>query len=284
MTRIHFTFDDIARTHPVESLTPRAEAVFALNALADERNMALAPWRREAVRRLGDMNRDIARVFRVLRPVPDLLWLLDGSVEDDHRPVGFGLTRRHMVELVDAFAEIAVVPCWTAIRGHLKAVERTQHQDVHGLLSTLHPQVRLQDTVLHIMDGDRADIRLGRNGLAIARSAFLSSRPAVVVDAERPKMIVSAVPPMSTQWWRAEDLSSTALSALLGKTRATLLRLLRDACSTGELAKRAGVSAGAVSQHIGVLRDAGLITTARERNTVQHSLTVLGEQLVLARV
>jgi DNA-binding transcriptional ArsR family regulator len=284
MTSIHFTFDDIVRIHPVESLTPRAEAVFALNALADERNIALGPWRREAVRRLGGLNRDLSRVFRGLRPVPDLLWLLDGTTEDDRRPAGSGLTRRRTAELVDAFAEIAVVPCWTAIRGHLEAVERTQRQDVHGLLSTLHPQVRLQDTVLRIMDGQAADIRLGRTGLAIARSAFLSSRPAVVVDAGRPKLIVSAVPSGAVQWWRAQDLPGTALSALLGKTRATLLRQLRDTCTTGELARRAGVSSGVVSQHIGVLRNAGLITTARERNTVQHRLTVLGEQLVLAGV
>jgi DNA-binding transcriptional ArsR family regulator len=49
--------------------------------------------------------------------------------------------------------------------------------------------------------------------------------------------------------------------ALANPTRRTLLRLVRDdARPVGELAVAAGVSQPATSQHLAVLRDAGLVT------------------------
>ena len=52
--------------------------------------------------------------------------------------------------------------------------------------------------------------------------------------------------------------------ALANTTRRTLLRLVRDdAQPVGALAERVGVTQPAVSQHLAVLRDAGLVTVER---------------------
>ncbi|WP_420807874.1 ArsR/SmtB family transcription factor [Amycolatopsis antarctica] len=70
------------------------------------------------------------------------------------------------------------------------------------------------------------------------------------------------------------------MCALVGRTRAAVLNALSDSSTTGELAERLGISAAGVSQHTGVLRSAGLITTRRNRNSVMHSITPLGVSLI----
>jgi DNA-binding MarR family transcriptional regulator len=51
-------------------------------------------------------------------------------------------------------------------------------------------------------------------------------------------------------------------------------------CTTSELAALLGVTPSAVSKHTAILREAGLISTHRDRNTVLHSLTPLGSALL----
>ncbi|MEU4254083.1 winged helix-turn-helix domain-containing protein, partial [Amycolatopsis sp. NPDC026612] len=66
------------------------------------------------------------------------------------------------------------------------------------------------------------------------------------------------------------------MSALLGTTRATILRSAVTGCTTTRLARRAGVAPATVSHHTNVLRDAGLITTDRHENLATHLITPLG--------
>jgi DNA-binding transcriptional ArsR family regulator len=292
MTRVHFTFDDIARTCLAESLNPAEEAVFALDALSDKQNTALANWRRTVVRRLGELADVVAALCRELRPVPDLLWLTDRRARpDDDRLAAAGLTGPGVASLARQFAEGVVVPCWPSIANHLGAVVRRKEREsgggVHALLSTLHPRIRWHGPALDIDDDRAVEIQLSGRGLTVVHSAFLTSTPAVLIgrgsEPDSPALlVVSALPEIAghLRWSRERDPSVAALSALLGRTRATLLWQLNDTCTTGELAERAGVSAATVSQHTGILREAGLITTVRRRNTVRHSLTVLGRQLV----
>jgi DNA-binding transcriptional ArsR family regulator len=58
------------------------------------------------------------------------------------------------------------------------------------------------------------------------------------------------------------------------------MHLLVHACTTGELARRADISAASASQHATVLRKAGLISTSRQGNTVRHTLSPLGAELL----
>lgn len=78
------------------------------------------------------------------------------------------------------------------------------------------------------------------------------------------------------------DVPSPALVSLLGATRAaTLVTVVKaPALTTGHLAAALGVSAAAASRHATALRDAGLIATLRDRQTVHHAPTRLGTDLV----
>jgi DNA-binding transcriptional ArsR family regulator len=70
------------------------------------------------------------------------------------------------------------------------------------------------------------------------------------------------------------------LSALLGRTRAAMLAALAEPATTSALAARLDVTAGAVSQHLNVLRDAGLVTTARDGRQVLHVRTSRADALL----
>ncbi len=61
-------------------------------------------------------------------------------------------------------------------------------------------------------------------------------------------------------WAPAEDCDPDALAALLGGRRAEILAALRAPAATSDLAALLGASAAGVSEHLGVLRRAGLVT------------------------
>jgi DNA-binding transcriptional ArsR family regulator len=78
------------------------------------------------------------------------------------------------------------------------------------------------------------------------------------------------VPPL---WTRSPG---SALARLIGRTRAMLLLALAEPESTTTLARRHGLSPGTVSEHLGALRDAGLVSAARARHQVLYERTPLG--------
>lgn len=69
------------------------------------------------------------------------------------------------------------------------------------------------------------------------------------------------------------------LARLLGVPRARLLLLLAEPASTTELAHRLGVTAGAVSQHLRVLYEAGLLTRTRSGRSVRYRRNEQGDGL-----
>jgi DNA-binding transcriptional ArsR family regulator len=73
-----------------------------------------------------------------------------------------------------------------------------------------------------------------------------------------------------------------ALVSLLGATRAAALVAVvaTPALTTGRLAAALFVSAAAASRHATALRDSGLIATVRNGQTVHHTPTRLGIELV----
>jgi len=61
--------------------------------------------------------------------------------------------------------------------------------------------------------------------------------------------------------------------ALADPTRREILAILRDgALSAGELARQFPVSRPAVSRHVRVLRDAGLVRQSREKQMLRYSI------------
>jgi DNA-binding transcriptional ArsR family regulator len=84
---------------------------------------------------------------------------------------------------------------------------------------------------------------------------------------------------IATLWEQRPEPDATALAALIGAPRATLLRLLEEPLPTVELARRLAVTPSAVSQHLQVLHATGLVTRARAGRHVLYHRTALANQL-----
>jgi DNA-binding transcriptional ArsR family regulator len=191
--------------------------------------------------------------------------------------------RSALHELGDAmtrYHEVAIAPVWDRIRASFDADRALRARTVldggtAALLDALHPTVRFVESRLEIFDypADR-DLYLNGRGLLLVPSYFkFWSKPMALVDPELPPVLCY---PVDRKVLAAGGNGYAHLVALLGRTRAAVLELVASGTTTGELARRLKVSAAAASQHIGVLRESGLVLSSRDGNTVHHTLTPLG--------
>lgn len=150
---------------------------------------------------------------------------------------------------------------------------------VEEMLNSFQPVMRWRYPVLELLGHPSTrEVHLRGRGLVLVPSYFCRLHPLTVFDPDLPQVVVYPVdhrPP-----GRRPAADTKALTRLLGETRAAVLLAARTDSTTGELARRVGVSSAAVSHHTATLRDAGLIISTRAANTVRHSLTRLGHALV----
>ena len=192
---------------------------------------------------------------------------------------GSPAARHALVSDARRYFEASIGPLWPRIRSDAltdRAVraEMLLRGGVDALLTTLGTTWRWQPPTLHLPSPSTYDIPLCGRGLLLVPSWFATG-PMVMY---RPEAATVLVYPMCHG--ERADQRPEALGALLGRTRARLLALLRTPATTTALAERAGVSLAAASQHAGVLRGAGLIDTVRTGTAVLHSLTPLGHSLL----
>jgi DNA-binding transcriptional ArsR family regulator len=153
---------------------------------------------------------------------------------------------------------------------------------VGALLNSLHPNVAFDGTVLEIADyaGER-DLHLNGRGLRLVPSYFkLPDKPITLADPDLPQVLVYSIDRMAGLVAAA---AREPVSALLGRTRAALLEATILGGSTTELARRVNISPAAASQHLAVLREAGMVISTRDANMMRHTATSLGNALFASR-
>jgi DNA-binding transcriptional ArsR family regulator len=89
--------------------------------------------------------------------------------------------------------------------------------------------------------------------------------------------IVYAPRGVATLWEPAEPATG-ALADLLGRRRAAILTTLP--ATTQELARAHAASPAGISEHLGVLRRAGLVAGRREGRAIRYARTAAGDALV----
>jgi DNA-binding transcriptional ArsR family regulator len=155
------------------------------------------------------------------------------------------------------------------------------------LLSNLPPPIVWRSPVLHADYPLDRDIHLGGRGLTLIPSYFCWGRPVTLIDPDLPPVLVypatggAGRPDSGAGDPRRYGLD---LARLLGPARARVLHALRTPSSTSELARRSSISVTSASKHATVLRHTGLVSSVRRGNTVIHSLTRLGHELLAAGV
>jgi DNA-binding transcriptional ArsR family regulator len=199
---------------------------------------------------------------------------------------------RHLTDSMEQYRSLAITPYWTRIQAAVEADRSRRARalldgGVEGLLASLRPAMRWESGVLEVRDyPDSRELRLDGRGLLLVPSFFCARTPVALLDPALPPVLVYPVDrlgglaPAPGAGAPAAGAGRDALAALLGRTRAAVLEATDDGCTTGEVARRLHISPAAASQHATVLRNAGLLVSHRERNTVLHTLTPLGRAML----
>lgn len=317
MLRIHFTGQDLARTTLAEEPDPLWEVLLSLHQLQGRDGAGQYGHWRERTRR--QFPRHAERLLQLAPPrgySPDFLTppAVGGSFDDAVERVLITAPRRiyHELEQVRRpgsswtrdlaagrreavkglgqslriYHRHAIAPYWDSIRASVRGDlhhqgSRLTSYGVDHLLSNLHPSVKWERPVLKITGFAERDLYLEGRGLRLQPSVFCWQTPTKLRDPKLSPVLVYPVRQAPGILHLATEESRTEpLAALLGTTRAAALAAIADICTTTELARRCEISLAGASRQAGILREAGLITTRRAGQAVQHDLTPLGQALL----
>ncbi|GGO09627.1 transcriptional regulator [Microbispora rosea subsp. aerata] len=311
-----FTPDDVARLR--FAFSPIWELVASLRVLrAPSRHSLHLPWLRAVRPRLGEVDlTDLFALVPVRGYIPDFLTpppdtpLPDFAAELErvratppHKayeeaawvqtPDPAALRRfaddpaagvRRVADRLWEYWTVALEESWPRIRALLEAdvMWRARTLATGGareLFTDLHPRVswhgdRLVAAKSYDYEGD-----LGGDGLVLMPSAFSWPDVWVMYEPYRP-MLCYPARGVGTLWAEGTPCTREALAALIGRTRARVLTALAEPGSTTALARRLGLTPGAVSQHLAVLSGAGLVARQRLGREVLYRRTAAGESLV----
>jgi DNA-binding transcriptional ArsR family regulator len=170
-------------------------------------------------------------------------------------------------------------PSWPTVRELLERdvayrAGRLAEGGLSRLFEDLAPVVSLRGHELRVRQGTGATVTLDGEGLLLSPSAFIAPRVATLVE---PPVIVYPARGAAALLGQGAEAHGSALSRLIGATRAEILALLEQPSTTTALAHRLGRSPGNVADHLAVLRQAGLVARRRAGRRVVYSRTPLGQ-------
>jgi DNA-binding transcriptional ArsR family regulator len=176
----------------------------------------------------------------------------------------------------------AVQPYWADVRANHHS-ELAQHgrllacRGIGAALTTVIPGAGWCGDCLLIDSPQDRTVRLGGRGLLITPTAFWTGPPLVGELPDQPVLLAYPAPAELSIRVGAE---SDSLAAILGATRAAVLRVLSTEHTTGDIARQLGISTPSASEHSAALRAARLISSRRDGKAVIHRATVLGLDLI----
>ncbi len=309
MLRVRFEAEDLGRV--VFGVAPHAETVGSLLAIHQASGRPFADrWRHTVASRLPAAAAPLLELVPPRGSVPDFLvpegsggrpsdlalaqvlatppqviaeqlggrprsaWVRRLAASDDAALAEFGVALR-------TYYQACVAGWWDTIHQMLAAELARRAQELlvggaHDLLGTLGPGVRWRYPVLEVDGPGAGELRLGGRGVKLVPSVFWT-RPAVAGGYRQPTITYPIHPAPQSPGTPVGD----PLGELLGRGRAHVARALVAGGGTVALAERLGVSPAIVSEHVAVLRRAGLAATVRRGRAVRHSLTPLGLRLVV---
>jgi len=195
-----------------------------------------------------------------------------------------------VVHALRAFYLACVAPNWPRITASFdgEVAQRAavlSRGGLEELFGSLHPDVSLRAGSLWrsaralARAGIAAEFRLEGRGLQILPSMLWTGPPLFSVFPSGP-LANTMIYPARRDVRFGHAARAGDLDAVIGRTRARVLRALREPCSTTGLADRVGISVSSASEHATALRGADLVRTERQGQGVSHSLTSLGRALL----
>ncbi|RZS43444.1 helix-turn-helix protein [Herbihabitans rhizosphaerae] len=198
--------------------------------------------------------------------------------------------RQQLGQALRAYYDVALAPHQAAIDACLEADRQNRVRAMVGggieqMLGGMRPLMRWEAPVLEVAYPVDRDVYLDGRGMLLVPSFFCWRMPVALADESlRPVLVYpvrhEAITASAVGGARRPKCTEEALGNLLGATRAAVLLGVNEGRTTSQLAADVKVSAATISHHTTVLRESGLIDTTRQANTVVHTLTPLGNDLV----
>lgn len=318
MLRLHFTAEDLATVRLAPDGSPMGEALMSLQMLRGHGPEPRYGWWRHglrgrlpaAVRPVWDLvpahgwipdfltpyhdEMTTRSYLAAIRATPPRVLAADLRLVATRLP-GWAAGLAHgdagalaaVADGLAAYHDVAIAPHVERMRAAQDA-ERAHvatallHRGVGMLLARLHPDAVWRAPVLVVPSSVEGDIHLAGRGLILAPMVFCGPRTRLWLgDADGPALLAyplafdNSVNPLV-------EATTRSLAKVLGVTRTTVLTAVAAApgLTTAELANRARVSLASASEHATLLREAGLVTSQRDRNRVRHYPTGTAMHLV----
>lgn len=209
---------------------------------------------------------------------------IDRALRDLLLAPGAGV--RRVADAVEGYWEVALADRWPMIQRLLDAdiatrSARLAQRGLRALIPELNPRVTMLPDRLRIEPAalDLGELPPGR-GLVLNPSVFAAPRGVVGLSEPFVPTIVYHALGVGNLWAADEVDEEHALDDVVGRTRAQLLRAVGVPASTTELAGLLGLSGGTVSEHLAILRRAGLVDAARSGRAVLYRRTPVADALI----
>jgi DNA-binding HxlR family transcriptional regulator len=197
--------------------------------------------------------------------------------------------RRLAEEITVAFDRL-LAPHWSRMQALLEAdiVHRARalaEVGAAGMFAELHSRLVWRTDHLVLLDpapsgGPAQTVTLGPGGLVLSPSVFIWPELYIKSRTVTRTTVRYPVRGIGLLWEEGATPTSASLTRLLGRRRADILQRLLAPHGTGQLARQLGITDAAASQHLSVLRQAGLITTTELGRNRLHATSELGRQLI----
>ncbi|MGE0817729.1 MAG: ArsR/SmtB family transcription factor [Candidatus Nanopelagicales bacterium] len=184
--------------------------------------------------------------------------------------------------------EVAVRPWWPSIRRHVEAdigwwTSVSAERGVGVMLERLHPRITWDGETLVVSPTAVAqDVDRRGTGLVLVPSAFNAPRASISAVQGGPTRLMFPTRSIGVIWDDGVQPATDGLATLLGRTRARVLRLAAAPMTTSAMSSVSGMSMATVSEHLAVLRDAGLVSSDRHGREVLYRATRVGWALIEA--
>lgn len=192
-----------------------------------------------------------------------------------------------LAETLGQYWSVAMESHWAGIRRMLDEDISNRASDlakggIELVLAALHPSSPEGETV-HVSSRRVVQHALAGVDLLLTPSVFAWPNVVFSFGGQRVPRLTYAARGAGSVWGLPPSPDTTddeALSALVGRSRAAILRSLESAYSTTELAVILGQSKPAVSQHLSVLRRSGLVKSWRSGRSVMYRRTSLATTVI----
>jgi DNA-binding transcriptional ArsR family regulator len=192
-----------------------------------------------------------------------------------------GRARSEAAAAVRRLWKAAVEPEWPSMRQALRAemldrAVQVNREGLRAVIPRLHPSATSEGDTVTVESRVEIDVECP-DGLILVPSLFITDRMQCTTSDHWSPAICY---PATARYLWAPPVTPPSLDRLLGATRSKILAALVTPLQTSVVADLVSVTKPTASEHLTVLRDAGLIDSNRAGRTVTHELTAAGRALL----